>query len=95
MPAWQIRDATPGWSKAIGSASIGVRASPRFTGADQLGKHLRRLLDEPEYGRRLAGLSVELAQAGGTPRAADIIETALKLNQQEHTDARRTASGLA
>ena len=85
----------PGVASRICHAGIGLRASPRFTGAAQLGTHLRRLLDEPEYGQRLAGLSEQLAQAGGTPRAADIVETALNLALQDHSDARRTASGLA
>ena len=82
----------PGVASRICHARIGLRASPRFAGATQLGRHLRRLLDESEYRQRLAGLSVELTQAGGTPRAADIVETALNLRND--SDARRTASGL-
>jgi len=85
----------PGVASRICHAGIGLRASPRLTGAPQLGKHLRRLLDEPEFGQRLAGLSEQLAQAGGTPRAADIVETALNPTLQNHSGARRTASGLA
>ncbi|USX20407.1 glycosyltransferase [Oxalobacteraceae bacterium OTU3REALA1] len=85
----------PGVASRICHAGIGLRASPRFAGAAQLGRHLRRLLDEPEYGRRLAALSDQLVQAGGTPRAADIVETALKLNRHDDSAPRRAASGLA
>ena len=85
----------PGVASRICHAGIGLRASPRLAGAARLGKHLRRLLDEPEYAQRLAGLSAQLAQAGGTPRAADIVETALGLNRQDDTGVRRTASGSA
>ena len=85
----------PGVASRICHAGIGLRASARFTGQAQLGSLLRRLLDEPEYGRRLAGLSEQLAQAGGTPRAADIVETALNLSRHDDGDARRTATGLA
>lgn len=85
----------PGAASRICHAGIGLRASPRFTGPARLATHLRRLLDDPEYGRRLDALSEQLAQAGGTPRAADIVETALNLNRQDDTEARRTAGGLA
>jgi MGT family glycosyltransferase len=85
----------PGVASRICHAGIGLRASPRFTSQAQLGTLLRRLLDEPEYGRRLAGLSEQLAQAGGAPRAADIVETALNLNRHDDGDARRMATGLA
>lgn len=85
----------PGVASRISHAGIGLRASPRFAGAAQLGRHLRRLLDEPEYGRRLAALSDQLAQSGGTPRAADIVETALNLNRHDDSNTRLAASGLA
>lgn len=85
----------PGAASRICHAGIGLRASPRFAGPARLATHLRRLLDDPEYGRRLAVLSEQLAQAGGTPRAADIVEAALNLNRHDDTDARRTAGGLA
>jgi len=58
-------------------AGIGRRASARMTGAGALAVHLRALLDNPSYQRRLAPLSSELAHAGGATRAADIVEQAL------------------
>jgi zeaxanthin glucosyltransferase len=73
----------PGVAARICHAGIGLRASARFAGAGQLGTHLRRLLDEPEYGQRLTVLAEALAQAGGTPRAADIVEAALRLTPRK------------
>ena len=70
----------PGVAARVCHAGIGLRASARFAGDSTLATHLRRLLDEPGYGQRLAILAEELSQAGGTPRAADIVEAALHLN---------------
>jgi zeaxanthin glucosyltransferase len=38
---------------------------------------LRRLLDEPSFKERLAPLAASVAKAGGTARAADIVEAVL------------------
>jgi UDP:flavonoid glycosyltransferase YjiC (YdhE family) len=70
----------PGVAARVCHAGIGLRASARFASASTLATHLRRLLDEPGYGQRLAILAEELSHAGGTPRAADIVEAALHLN---------------
>lgn len=77
----------PGVAARISHAGIGLRASPRFAGAEQLAAHLRRLLADPAYAQRLAPLAAQLAQAGGTPRAADIVEAALGLNAQAPNEA--------
>jgi UDP:flavonoid glycosyltransferase YjiC (YdhE family) len=67
----------PGVAARICHAGIGRRASPRWTGAGALASHLRQLLDDPAYARSIAVLTGLLAEAGGTRRAADIVEKAL------------------
>jgi zeaxanthin glucosyltransferase len=77
----------PGAAARVVHAGIGLRLSPRFARPAAIGRQLRRLLDEPGFRQRLAPLAEDLARAGGTPRAADIVETALQL--------RRTADSVA
>ena len=77
MLALPIAFDQPGVAARVCHAGIGRRASARITGAGALAAHLRALLDDPSYQRRLAPLSSELARAGGAARAADIVEQAL------------------
>jgi len=77
MLALPIAFDQPGVAARVCHAGIGRRASARITGAGALAAHLRALLDDPSYQRRLAPLSSELAHAGGAARAADIVEQAL------------------
>lgn len=67
----------PGVAARVSHAGIGRRASARISGASTLAAHLRALLSDSSYQRSLAPLSAELAQAGGTARAADVVEQAL------------------
>ncbi|MET0322271.1 MAG: glycosyltransferase [Duganella sp.] len=76
MLALPIAFDQPGAAARICHAGIGRRASARTSSPRTLAAHLRQLLDDPAYGRRLAPLAAELAQAGGTVRAADIVEAA-------------------
>ena len=69
----------PGAAARIRHAGIGLAVSPRFGTSAQIARQLRRLLDEPGFAERMAPLAEDLARAGGTPRAADIIEDALGL----------------
>jgi len=69
----------PGAAARILHAGIGLRASPRLAGAGTIAGRLRRLLDEPGFAERCAPLANELAQAGGSERAADIVESCLGL----------------
>jgi MGT family glycosyltransferase len=78
----------PGTAARVVHAGIGLRASPRLAGAGTIERLLRRLFDEPQFGERLAPLSAELARAGGTPRAADIVEAALCLRRSDDLRAR-------
>lgn len=77
MLALPIAFDQPGVAARVCHAGIGRRASARITGAGALAAHLRALLDDPSYQRRLAPLSSELARAGGAARAADIVEQTL------------------
>ena len=67
----------PGGAARMRHAGVGIQASARFTSAGGLARHLVRLLDDPAFTRRLEPLAAKVAQAGGTARAADIVEAAL------------------
>jgi MGT family glycosyltransferase len=69
----------PGVAARVRHAGVGLSASPRFTGAGALARRLRRLLDEPGFKARCAPLAESVRQAGGSARAADIVEQALGL----------------
>jgi MGT family glycosyltransferase len=77
----------PGAASRILHAGVGLRASPRLAGAATIERQLRRLLREPQFRERLDVLGADLAQAGGTPRAADIVEAALRLRRSEDRQA--------
>jgi UDP:flavonoid glycosyltransferase YjiC (YdhE family) len=77
----------PGAASRILHAGVGLRASPRLAGAATIERQLRRLLREPQFRERLDVLGADLAQAGGTPRAADIVEAALRLRRSEDRNA--------
>nr|WP_307727118.1 nucleotide disphospho-sugar-binding domain-containing protein [Telluria mixta] len=68
----------PGGAARMRHAGVGIQASARFTGASRLARHLVRLLDDPTFTQRLEPLAAKVAQAGGTARAADIVEAALR-----------------
>jgi MGT family glycosyltransferase len=67
----------PGGAARMRHAGVGIQASARFTSAGRLARHLVRLLDDPAFAQRLRPLAARVAQAGGTARAADIVEAAL------------------
>jgi MGT family glycosyltransferase len=75
----------PGVAARIRHAGVGLSASPRFASATHLAQQLRRLFEEPGFKGRCAWLADSLRQAGGSARAADIVEAALNI------DARSTA----
>jgi MGT family glycosyltransferase len=77
----------PGAASRILHAGVGLRASPRLAGAATIERQLRRLLQEQRFRERLDVLGADLAQAGGTPRAADIVEAALRLRRSEDRHA--------
>jgi zeaxanthin glucosyltransferase len=69
----------PGGAARVEYSGVGLRASPRMSSVADLVRKLRRLLAEPDFAARMAPLSEAIRVAGGAPRAADIIETALHL----------------
>ena len=70
----------PGVAARIRHAGVGLSASPRFASATQLAQRLRRLLDEPGFKERCAWLAGSIRQAGGSARAANIVEQALNID---------------
>ncbi len=75
----------PGTAARVTHAGIGLKASARFAGSGQIAGLLRRLLSEERFSSRLDALAAGVAQAGGTLRAADIIEAALQ--PRRHLDS--------
>ena len=71
----------PGAAARIEYAGIGLRASARLSSTSRIRDGVRRLLGEPQFAQRMAPLADEIRQAGGAPRAADIIERVLDLEQ--------------
>ncbi|WP_229507733.1 glycosyltransferase [Massilia sp. Dwa41.01b] len=84
----------PGAAARIVHAGIGLRLSPRFASAGQIAGALRRLLDDPAFAERMAPLADDLARAGGTARAADLIEDALGLAPAAHAGAEAGVASL-
>ena len=72
----------PGVAARIRPAGVGLSASPRFTSSTMLARHLRRLLDEPAFKQRCLPLADGVRQAGGSARAADIVEAALGIDKR-------------
>ena len=70
----------PGVAARIRHAGVGLSASPRFTSASGIASRLRRLLDEPGFRERCAPLADGVRNAGGTARAADLVEAALGID---------------
>ncbi|WBS03617.1 glycosyltransferase [Pseudoduganella sp. SL102] len=67
----------PGSAARVRHAGIGLLASPRFASAAHLSRQLRQLLEDDSFAPRLEALAANVARAGGTRRAVDIIETSL------------------
>jgi MGT family glycosyltransferase len=78
----------PGTAARILHAGIGLRASMRLAGPGTIERQLRRLFSEEHFIERLDVQAASLAQAGGTPRAADIVEAAVRLRRSEDRIAR-------
>jgi zeaxanthin glucosyltransferase len=67
----------PGAASRVCHADIGVCGSARWSSAATLARMLDQLLTESRFASALDVLAAQVAQAGGAPRAADIIEQAL------------------
>jgi zeaxanthin glucosyltransferase len=66
----------PGVAARIEWHGVGRRAS-RFSRIHQLENHLQHLLDDDRYAQRISTIQSQLQSAGGSERAADIVEQAL------------------
>lgn len=67
----------PGVAARVVHARAGVRVLPALATVGALRRGLRTLLRDGAYARRAAALGVQVRAAGGTTRAADIVEQAL------------------
>ncbi|MGK5023520.1 glycosyltransferase [Janthinobacterium sp. RB2R34] len=72
----------PGVAARVEHAGIGLRASARWARPAHMAAQLRRLLDEPAFARRCTELAGAVRTAGGTARAASLIEAALQPSGQ-------------
>lgn len=70
----------PGVAARVEYHQIGRRVS-RFASSARVEKNLRALLADNSYAARLAAMQQPLQQAGGAPRAAQIVEQALNTGQ--------------
>jgi zeaxanthin glucosyltransferase len=75
----------PGTAARIRHAGVGEIVSPMHLG--KLRETMRRVLDEPGYRARAAGLASAIAATGGAAAAADAIEAALSAATEASTTA--------
>jgi MGT family glycosyltransferase len=69
----------PGAASRVCHADIGLCGSARWSSPAKLARMLDQLLTESHFAAALDKLAIEVTQAGGAPRAADIIEHALPM----------------
>lgn len=67
----------PGVAARVVHAGVGLKLNPRLASRRRIVQQLRRLLREPGFAQRARALGDEVRTAGGAPRAAQLIETAL------------------
>jgi zeaxanthin glucosyltransferase len=67
----------PAVSARIARAGVGEVLKPRRATADRLEQAIAEVLEEPSYRARSAVIAEEIAAAGGTARAAELIEARL------------------
>ena len=65
----------PGVAARVVHAGAGVRVLPLLASVAALRRGLRALLSDPSYAQRARALGEHVRAAGGTPRAADIVES--------------------
>lgn len=68
----------PGVAARVKHAGVGLCASARWASPARIAAQLRRLLDEAAFAQRCTELAGAVHVAGGTARAADLIEAALQ-----------------
>jgi zeaxanthin glucosyltransferase len=68
----------PGAAARVAHAGAGLVCLPAFASAGRIAQALGRLLDEPRFAAAAAALAPAVRGAGGTARAADLVEEALR-----------------
>ncbi|MFL9814267.1 glycosyltransferase family 1 protein [Stutzerimonas sp. VN223-3] len=71
----------PGVAARVVHAGVGLRLDRRWASRRRIVQALRRLLREPSFGQRAQTLGAEVRAGGGAPRAAQLIEEALGIDQ--------------
>jgi UDP:flavonoid glycosyltransferase YjiC (YdhE family) len=75
----------PGAAARMRRVGAGIVVHPLLATSGRIERGLRQLLDDPGFAARLAPLAAEVRAAGGTLRAADIVEQALGLRSASAT----------
>jgi zeaxanthin glucosyltransferase len=78
MLALPIAFDQPGVAARIVHSGAGLRVLPAIATRTALRKALRRLLDDGSHAQRARELGEDVRRAGGAPRAADLVEAALR-----------------
>nr|WP_236589353.1 glycosyltransferase [Ramlibacter aurantiacus] len=68
----------PGVAARVVHAGAGLRVMPALASVGALRTALRRLLSEPAFARQAQALGAHVRAAGGTRRAADLVEAAMR-----------------
>lgn len=69
----------PGVAARVVHTGVGLKLNPRLASRRRIVQALRRLLLEPSFTQRARRLGEEIRAAGGAPRAAQLIEQALRI----------------
>ncbi len=77
----------PGVAARVEYAGVGLRLNHRLARSRSIGDALLRLLNEPGFRERAGALGRDVRLSGGAPRAADLIETAIRHNRPLARDA--------
>jgi zeaxanthin glucosyltransferase len=72
----------PGAAARLAHAGAGLSLSPRLASAGAIRRRLERLLSEGSFRERARRLGAEVVSAGGSVRAADLIEQAFCLHSR-------------
>ena len=71
----------PGAASRVCHAHVGLCGSARLSSAATLARMLDQLLTQSHFTQALDALAIQVEQAGGAPRAADIVEQALPVHR--------------
>jgi zeaxanthin glucosyltransferase len=77
----------PGVAARVVHAGVGLKLDPRLASRRRIVQALRRLLRDPGFAQRSRNLGEEVRAAGGAPRAAQLIEQALRIDSSAPLEA--------